>query len=172
MSKNIQGWRKLFLFSLGLFAGTAFCMKWMEKDFLFQGQLFTIIGLEISYSGERLVEILSGISPAVKQILCYHLYFDFAFMAGVYPGIASLCMMARGKTRTGWIRKLLLILAIAQGIAWVCDIAENVYLLNWIRNPAAAGPFSTYHTVVITKWILALTAAFLAIPIAIRKSKY
>ena len=63
MSNNIQGWRKLFLFSLGLFAGTAFCMKWMEKDFLFQGQLFTIIGLEISYSGDRLVEILSGITP-------------------------------------------------------------------------------------------------------------
>ncbi|MBL0270918.1 MAG: hypothetical protein IPP99_20160 [Chitinophagaceae bacterium] len=172
MSNNIQGWRKLFLFSLGLFAGTAFCMKWMEKDFLFQGQLFTIIGLEISYSGDRLVEILSGITPAVKQTLGYHLYFDFAFMAGVYPGIASLCMIARGKSRKGWLRQLLLILAIAQGIAWACDIIENIYLLNWIRNPASAGPFTTYHMVVLLKWILALTAALLAIPIAIRKSKY
>lgn len=171
MSYNIQGWRKLFLFSLGLFAGTAFCMKWMEKDFLYQGQLFTIIGLEISYSGDRMVEILSGISPAVKQILGYHLYFDFAFMAGVYPGIASICMMARGKSRSGWIRQVLLLLAFAQGIAWACDIIENIYLLSWIRNPADAGPFKIYHAVVILKWVLALCGAIIAIPIAIRKNK-
>ncbi len=172
MSYNIQGWRKLFLFSLGLFAGTAFCMKWMEKDFLYQGHLFTIIGLEISYSSDRIAEILSGISPAVKQILGYHLYFDFAFMAGVYPGIASLCMMARGKTRIGWIRQLLLMLAIGQGIAWVCDIIENIYLLNWIRHPETVGPLTTYHSVVLLKWILALTGALFAIPMAIRKGKY
>jgi len=164
MSYNIQGWRKLFLFSLGLFAGTAFCMKWMEKDFLYQGQLFTIIGLEISYSGNRMVEILSGISPAVKQILGYHLYFDFAFMAAVYPGIASLCMMARGKSRSGWIRRVLLILAIGQGIAWACDIVENTYLLSWIRQPETVGPLTTYHGVVLLKWILALAGAIFAQP--------
>ena len=172
MSYNIQGWRKLFLFSFGLFAGSAFCMKWMEKDFLFQGQLFTIIGLEISYSADRLREILSGISPAVKQILSYHLYFDFVFMAGVYPGIASLCMMARGKSGKGWIRRIMLILALAQGIAWACDIAENIYLLSWISHPEKAGSLLTYHAVVMIKWILALTGALFAIPLAIRKSKY
>jgi hypothetical protein len=172
MSYNIQGWRKLFLFSLGLFAGTAFCMKWMEKDFLYQGQLFTIIGLEISYSGDRVKEILSGISPAVKQILGYHLYFDFAFMAGVYPGIASLCMMARGKSRTRWVRNILLILAMAQGVAWVCDIVENIYLLSWLRQPETVGSLTTYHAVVLLKWVLALAGVFFAIPIAIRKGKY
>lgn len=172
MIYNIQGWRKLFLFSLGLFAGTAFCMKWMEKDFLYQGQLFTIIGLEISYSGDRMVEILSGVSPAVKQILSYHLYFDFAFMAGVYPGIASLCMMARGKSRISWMRRVLLVLAFAQGIAWVCDIIENIYLLSWIREPETVGQLTTYHMIVLLKWVLALSGALFAIPMAIRKGKY
>lgn len=172
MSYSIQGWRKLFLFSLGLFVGTAFCMKWMEKDFLYQGELFTIIGLEISYSGDRIVEILTGISPAVKQILGYHLYFDFAFMAGVYPGIASLCMMARGKTRSRWIRRVLLILALSQGIAWACDITENIYLLSWIREPESVGQLTTYHTIVLLKWVLALSGALFAIPMAIRKGKY
>lgn len=172
MSNSSQGWRKLFLFSLGLFLGTAFCMKWMEKDFLFQGQLFTIIGLEINYPVDRIIEILSGISPAVKQTLGYHLYFDFAFMAGVYPGIASLCMMARGKNRNNGMRQILLVLAFAQGIAWVCDIAENLYLLSWLRQPSAAGSFDTFHLIVWVKWGFALAGALVAIPLAIRKARY
>ncbi len=62
--KNLQ---KLFLFCLGLFAGTAFCMKWMESDFVHNGSLFTIIGLEISYSKEKIISILSWIGWAGKN---------------------------------------------------------------------------------------------------------
>jgi hypothetical protein len=31
MSTNYQNWLKLFLFCLGLFIASAFCMKWMES---------------------------------------------------------------------------------------------------------------------------------------------
>ena len=166
---NYQGWRRLFLFCLGLFAGTAFCMKWMEGDFLFEGRLFTILGLEISYPVEEVTRILSGIETPVQQLLRYHLYFDFAFMAGVYPGIAALCMMGRFKTSSPLYRRILLGMALLQGVAWGCDIAENRWLLHWMEEPGSIHSFSLYHIVVIIKWVLALTGVLLAIPFAARR---
>ncbi len=66
---------------------------------------------------------------------------------------------------------ILLILALAQLIAWGCDIYENCCLLNWLENPLSIGNFSTYHFVVLTKWVIALTGALLAIPLSIIKRK-
>jgi hypothetical protein len=88
---SYKGWKNIFLLCLGIFAGTGFCMKWVEGDFVQNGSLFTIIGLEISYPKEQVSAILSGLDGPVKTILRYHLCFDFAFMLGVYPGIAALC---------------------------------------------------------------------------------
>lgn len=164
-------WKKLFLFCLGLFAGTAFCMKWMEDGFWQNGEKFTIIGLELSYPKEKIMAILSGLDDHVKKILRYHLTFDFAFMAGVYPGIAALCMIARGKITTGALRKILFVLALLQTVAWGADIAENAYLLKWIKNPVIGNEFEIYHFIVVLKWCIALTGALLAIPLAIRRRR-
>lgn len=172
MNTEFKKWRNLFLFCLGLFTGTAFCMKWMESDFIYNDSIFTIIGLEATYSKEKVVTILSGIDEHVKKILLYHLYFDFSFMAGVYPGIASLCMMARSKITKIAIGNLLLALAIFQLIAWGCDIAENLFLLNWVNNPQVGNDFMIYHTVVFAKWIIALTGAMVAIPLSIKKQTH
>ena len=171
MNNNYKLWQKLFLFSLGLFAGTAFCMKWMEGDFLQNGQNFTIIGLEISYPKEKVAAILAGLDEHVKTILRYHLSFDFAFMAGVYPGIAALCMMARHKLAGTGIRKILLALALLQILAWACDIFENYCLLKWIKDPVVGDDFNFYHLVVSAKWIIVVTGALFAVPLAIRKRK-
>lgn len=169
MRTDQKFWQKLFLVCFGIFAGTAFCMKWMEGDFLQNGQKFTIIGLEIGYPKEKLAAILSGLDEHVKTILRYHLSFDFAFMAGVYPGIAALCMIARGKLTGTMIRKILLAFAILQMPAWGCDIFENCCLLKWIRNPAIGNDFDLYHFIVSAKWILVLAGAILAIPLALKK---
>lgn len=169
MIYNINPWRRLFLFSLGLFAGTAFCMKWMEGDFIENGQKFTIIGLEISYAKVKVAGILAGLDEHVKTILRYHLSFDFAFMAGVYPGIAALCMLARGKLSGSGIRKILVAFALLQIVAWGCDIYENYCLLKWIKNPVIGNEFSFYHIIVSAKWIIALTGALFAIPFALKK---
>ena len=169
MLYNHKLWRRLFLFSLGLFVGTAFCMKWMEGDFMQNGQKFTIIGLEITYTKEKVAGILSGLDEHVKMILRWHLSFDFAFMAGVYPGISALCMMARGKLTGAGIRKILIAFALFQIVAWGCDIYENCCLLKWIINPAIGNEFSFYHFMVTAKWIIALSGALLAIPLALRK---
>jgi len=171
MNIKYNQWQKLFLWCLGLFAGTAFCMKWMESDFLQNGQLFTIIGLEISYSKEKVASILAGLDEQVRTILRYHLNFDFAFMAGVYPGIAALCMMAREKSPGQFLKKILFAFAVLQLIAWGCDIAENYYLLKWIKNPVIGNEFGIYHIIVWVKWIIALTGAVIAIPLALRKRK-
>lgn len=165
-------WQKLFIFSLGLFVGSAFCMKWMESDFLFNGDIFTIIGLEITYSQEKVSAILAGLDSPVKNILRYHLSFDFAFMVGVYTGIAALCMIAREKSKSKLLRKILFGLAALQTVAFACDVVENIYLFNWIKNPAInSKDFSNYHIVVIAKWIIALTGALLAIPLSLKQTK-
>lgn len=169
MSTTGQKWQKLFLLSLGLFVGAAFCMKWMENDFLQGGQKFTIMGLELFYPKERLAGILAGLDEHVKTILRYHLSFDFVFMAGVYPGIAALCMMAREKSVNGILKKILFVLAALQALAWGCDIFENLCLLKWIKNPVIGNDFACYHLIVAAKWIIALTGAVLAIPLALRR---
>ena len=66
MILNYKHWKTLFLVCLGITVGSAFCMKWMESDFLHNGKLFTIIGLEITYSKEKIIEIFSGITPAIN----------------------------------------------------------------------------------------------------------
>lgn len=157
MSLKVNYWEMLFLFCLGLFLGTAFCMKWLEPDFKVNGEKFTIMGLEFFYPREKVITILGAADEKVKKILSYQLYFDFLFMAGAYPGIASLCMMARRKTLSRLIQKLLLTLALLQVLAWSCDIMENIYLLNWLKQPVITGPeFVFYHAIVLLKWLIAL----------------
>ncbi len=169
MVKVYQKWQKLFLFCFGLFVAAAFCMKWMENDLKFNGEKFTIIGLEISYSKLKVQSILSGLDPLVKSVLGYHLAFDFIFMPGVYGGIAALCMMARIKSESTILRKLLLVIAIAQLLAWGADITENCFLLSWRQNPVIGQEFEGYHLVVYVKWIIALAGAIISIPLVFRK---
>ena len=171
MNLNYQRWKKLFLFSLGLTVSAAFCMKWMENSFWFQNEKFTILGLELFYPKEKIISILSGIDGHVRTILRYHLSFDFAFMAGVYPGITALCMMAREKITRNSFKKILFLFAALQLVAWGCDIAENSFLFKWIKEPQIGNEFSIYHFIVWTKWILALVAALLAIPLNLVRRK-
>ncbi len=168
MTMRYKGWKNLFLFCLGLFAGTAVCMKLLEKEFVANGSVFTIIGLELSYPKEQVAAIFLGLEEPSKSLLRFQLLFDFAFMAGVYPGIASLCMIAVHKSGKPLFRQILVALASLQVLAWACDIAENIYLLKWLNHPETIRDFGTYHIVVWVKWVLALSAALIAIPLVIR----
>lgn len=170
MIMNYKNWKSLFIFCLGIVIGTTFCMKWLETDFIHNGNLFTIIGLEITYSKERIISIFSEIDPAVKSILKYQLFFDFVFMAGVYPGIASLCMMARERSSNTLFRKVLVAAALLQILALSCDILENLHLMKWLNKPVIGNEFVLYHYIVAIKWILAITALIIAI-IPFLKSK-
>jgi hypothetical protein len=84
-------------------------------------------------------------------------------MAGVYPAIASFCMMAREKIGRNSLRNLLFGLAMIQPVAWVFDIIENSYLLNWLEKPVIGDEFMMYHNMVAAKWIIAIVGALSAI---------
>lgn len=163
--------QQVFLLCLGLFAASAFCMKWLEKDFFHNGEKFTIIGLEINYTKDKIMSILAGLDEHVKALLRYQLVFDFVFMTAVYPGIASLCLMAGNKSTGKLLKKALTSLALLQIVAWGFDIVENYYLLKWINDPVIGNEFGFYHFVVAAKWIIALSGALLAIPLVWRKNR-
>lgn len=167
MKNDFFRWQKLFLFCLGLFIAGAFAMKWMESDLLYNNENISIFALELFYPKEKIVEIFFGISDKVKTILGYHLSFDFIFMAGCYPGIACLCMMAAKKASRKSIKSILFMLAFLQIIGWTFDVVENYYLLKWLKTPLIGDEFDFYHVVVYSKWIIALTGALLAIVILV-----
>ena len=171
MKLNNNRWKSLFLFCAGIFVGTAFCMKWMEADLWANGEKFTIPGLELFYTKEKMYNIFSGLDTHVRTILRYHLYFDFAFMAGVYPGITSLCMMARQKSASLLRKRLLTILAWFQLLAWSGDVVENYYLLSWIEEPVIGHEFRLYHFIVGSKWVIALSGVLLSIPLILLRKR-
>jgi len=166
-SKNLQ---MIFLCCLGLFLGTTICMKMLESEFFFKGEKFSIIGLELTYSKARVINILSGIEPHVKSLLRFQLYFDFVFMVGVYPGIAALCFMARNKMESPQLKKVLCVIGTLQLMAWVCDILENYSLLKWISHPVIGNEFMLYHFIVVIKWMLTLIGAAAGIFYVSRKN--
>ena len=142
-------------------------MKWMENDLVYNGEKISTFGLELFYPKEKIIEIFSGIDNKVKTILGYHLSFDFIFMAGCFPGIASLCMMASAKVTGKNLKGILFTLALLQIFGWTFDVVENYYLLKWLRTPMIGDEFSFYHAVVYSKWIVALTGALFAISILV-----
>ena len=164
-------WKSLFLFCLGLTVGTAFCMKWLETEFLLNDGKFTMIGLEISYSKEKVAAIMAAIDDHSRSALKYQLYFDFAFMAGVYPSIAALCMMARQKIVSPSFRKIIFAIALMQTFAWIADIIENLFLLKWLSPPVEVSDFGLYHFIVYAKWLIALTGFFIAVLVLVFNRK-
>src|SRR5215831_2312976 len=129
MQAHYQRWLKLFLFCFGISVACTFILEWLGGDFWLNNEKFSILGLELFYSKHKVVDILSHIDLSAKLALNYQLIFDFVFMAGIYPAIASLCMMAREKQTAVGIRNFLFAVAILQPVAWAFDVTENIYLL-------------------------------------------
>lgn len=163
-------WKNLFLFGLGLAIGTSFCMKWMESDLWVNGKQFSILGLELFYSKDKVSEILNGLDEQTRMILRYHLCFDFAFMSGIFPAIASLCMMVYNKATSFAVKKCLLVLAWLQLVAWGMDITENYYLLQFVDKKSVGNYFPFFHFVVAAKWSIALLAVTIAVAVILFRS--
>jgi hypothetical protein len=165
LNNHLEKWKSLLLFCAGLAAGSAFCMKWMEPDLWAGNEQFTIMGLEIFYSHEKVAAVMKGMDESTRRILEYHLHFDFAFMAGIFPGIASLCMIAASRLSRFLLKRLLVILAALQTLAWGLDIIENMQLISWIRGKPLGNEFVSFQYVVIVKWVIALVGAITAIAV-------
>lgn len=160
-------WRSLLWFSLGIAMSAGFIMQWLASDFWLNDEKFSILGLELFYSKREVINVLTQIKQPARIALSYHLIFDFAFMTGVYPGIASLCMLVRDTVKKIAYRNLLFALAMLQPVAWAFDIAENIFLLTWVDKPEIGDEFSTYHNIVTAKWLIALAGALCAMMFAI-----
>lgn len=163
MSANDFSWKKLFFLCLGLTLASMFCMKWIEPEFISDGKLFTIIDLELNLDRRALINLLSSLDDKTKTIVGYHLHFDFAFMAGVFPGLACICMMMRNKCRNNIMGSLLWLFALLQFVAWSFDIYENVHLIKWLNEPASVDGLDLFHLLVRLKFIFAFGALVMAL---------
>ena len=170
MRSTDNRWYKLFLFCLGITIASTFIMQWIANDFWLGDEKFSILGLELFYSKKEIINVLTQAKEPARIALNYHLIFDFAFMAGIYPGIACLCMMAREKIHTTGLKNILFALAMLQPVAWVFDIIENCYLLNWLDKPEIGDEFGMYHNIVALKWLIALIGALIAIGVIVFRS--
>lgn len=162
MNVSYRRWKQLLIFCMGLALGTGFCMKWLEDGFIVNGEKFTMMGLELFYPKERMMSILSNLDHHAATSLSYHLHFDFAFMAGIFPGVSALLMMAREKVSSISLKKLLFVMSAIQLLAWACDLTEDLYLLRWLHDPQIGDEFMLYRLIVVTKWVIALCGVCLA----------
>ncbi|MBO9154411.1 hypothetical protein ACFOTA_19510 [Chitinophaga sp. GCM10012297] len=133
-----------------------------DKDGL--RRVFNILDLQFPVSDDELTTMIANMLPGVRKAVRLHLWVDFLFMAGFYPTIALLCFMLGDKTGNGvyffWLMGAL------QGVAWLCDIFENLWLLRKIRKPGPDRQFRTYSFFVYTKFILAYAGAGVTLPVA------
>jgi hypothetical protein len=162
-------WRSLFLFSLGVAISTTFIMQWLATDFWLGDRKFSILGLELFYSKKQVIEVLTQIKQPARIALNYQLIFDFAFMTGIYPAIASLCMLVRENIKNPVYRNLLFAVAMVQPVAWAFDITENIFLLAWMDKPEVGEDFGMYHNIVAAKWLIALAGALCALVLGLVK---
>jgi hypothetical protein len=163
MNANVFSLKKLFFFCLGLFIASAFCMKWIESEFISNGKPFSIMDLELYLGKEDLIKLLKSFDDKTATVVSYHLHFDFAFMAGVFPGIAILCILVREKVDNNLIRSLLFIFALLQFVAWGFDIYENVHLLDWLGHQSPIMDIELFHLLVRLKFIFSFGGVLMAL---------
>lgn len=170
------------LFALVLFITLA-ANAWMAfvgRDFkLSDGSRFSIMNMELPQSGDSLQAMMANLAPGTKEAVLKQLNIDYIFMAGCYPAIAILCLIAirriaqinilqkdLNKTQTGALWKnLLMALAIMQLAAWGLDVWENAQTEHWLHASRIDGNIIFFKARVYTKFGLAfagfLTSALL-----------
>ena len=163
MSANVFSWKKLFFFCLGLFVASMFCMKWIESEFISSGKIFTIIDLELKLGKQELSTLLAGLDDKTRTIVSYHLHFDFLFMAGVFPGLVSICMMTRERTANKLVQSLLILFAFLQIFAWGFDVYENLHLIKWLKYPSTVEGIDFFHLLVQLKFLFAFGALLVSL---------
>jgi hypothetical protein len=147
----------------------AIWMRALARHFFFRDKdglrrVFSIFDLQFPVSDKELTQMIGNMLPGVVKAVRLHLWVDFLFMAGFYPTIALLCIILGYKTGNGvyffWLMGAL------QGVAWICDISENIWLLRKLRKPGPNKQFRTYSFFVYTKFILAYAGWGVALPVA------
>jgi len=142
----------------------SFIMSILGKNFYMMHLVirkFSIVDFEFPASAMELVSVIKDIfslpgalAKKSLQALRSQLYLDFLFMPALYGSIFILSMKVSGKM-IYFGHSLFAILAWLQCIAWICDIMENIYLLNKIRSePVVSSPavHRAYEILEVVKW--------------------
>lgn len=128
---------------------------------------FSIMDLELPSCQKEMVNLIKGIytMPAANRqqtlrALRGQLWVDFLFMPAAYGSIFLVCMKVASKMNPAGTL-LFNILAWVQLLCWLCDIIENIYLLQKI-NPNVSESTKTVHRAYqfmeIIKWGFSLLA--------------
>lgn len=133
---------------------------------------FSILDLEfppsakdLNYFIKDIFNLPGNLSKKTTKALRRQLLIDFLFMPALYGTIFILSMKV-SIAMTYFGHKLFAIFAWMQFIAWFCDIAENIYLLNKIRpDPVVSNPIvhKSFEIIEIVKWGIPLLAGVCSI---------
>jgi hypothetical protein len=164
------GWMS-FCIVFGVMLLLNYFMSFQSKNFYNEQVVirkFSMLDLEFPASSTELVIYIKGIFKLPGDLpkktlnaLKGQLYFDFIFMLALYGSIFILCMKVSMKL-TFFGHGLFAFFAWLLFIPLLCNIVENIYLLNKIRPaPVVSTPaiHKGYQILQMSKWIIALTAA-------------
>jgi len=157
---DIWSW---FCLTFGLMLVTTLIMTEQGKRFRTNDgtiRKFSILDLEFAANGKEIVNLIKGIyklskidAKRVLSALKGQLLVDFLFMPAVYGSIFLLCRVTSAKLVSHPGKEAFYWLAWAQGISWVCDAGENIYLLTKIK-PEPVLPSRTGFTIyTVNEWV-------------------
>ena len=160
----------LFCVIFGAMMLTTFIMNLLGKNLYTLHvfvRKFSILDLQFPASALELATYIRGIFLLPKSLsskslraLKGQLYVDFLFMPFAYGSIFLLCILLSHKMNYVG-NYIFTILAWLQIIPFLCDIAENIYLLKKIHPDVKASKSSVhkiYQLIVKTKWSIAIIA--------------
>lgn len=146
-----------------------YLMSFQSKNFYTKHVVirkFSMLDLEFPASPAELViyikgifQLPGGLAKKTLNALRGQLYFDFIFMLVMYSSIFILCMKVSMKL-TSFGHGLFAFFAWLLFIPLLCNIVENIYLLNKIRpEPVVSKPavHRGYQIIQMGKWVIALT---------------
>ncbi|MEO8961520.1 MAG: hypothetical protein ABI325_06550 [Ginsengibacter sp.] len=172
---HISNYGLLFYVIFGAMLITGFFMHLQSKNFytlyVFVRK-FSMLDLEFPASALELANYIKGIFLLPKELsskslraLKGQLYLDFLFIPLFYSSIFLLCLEVAIKMNS-WGNYIFTTLALIQVIPLICDVAENIYLLQKIHpnvSPSKPSVHKAYQLLGKIKWIIASVAVVFAI---------
>ncbi len=165
----------LFCIVFGIMALTGFIMNLQGKNFYTLHvfvRKFSILDLQFPATALELATYIRGIFLLPKELsskslraLKGQLYVDFLFMPFAYGTIFLLSILLSHKMNYPG-NYIFTLLAWLQIVPLLCDMAENIYLLEKIRpDVTPSRPFihKIYQLIVKIKWSIAVIAAVFCI---------
>jgi hypothetical protein len=158
----------LFFAAYILMLVTAAIISALGRRFMthrYTDRAFDIIDLEFPVNAKEMQTVINGIyrlspekSESSSRALKTQLLIDFLFMPAAYGTVFLMCWVAAHYVPAWWS-------AFFQAIAWVqllallCDVCENIFLLNHIHpyeEKDSIKNYRLYQFFVYTKWLTVL----------------